>query len=76
LREAPRRALRQAAESQRAERDASQAAYRMTHGGAHPLDLTLAPLAERQLEDSGSQLPDPGRRSATVVELDTVAQAP
>ena len=41
---------------------------------AHPLDLALAALAQRDLQDAGLELAHLGRRGHAVVELDALAQ--
>jgi len=41
---------------------------------AHPPDLALAALVDRQLERVRGQAPDPGGRGRTVVELDAVPE--
>src|SRR5690242_12220765 len=72
--EPPHVALAQVAEAQRAERDPLQVGDRMADGRTHPLDLALAALAQRELQDAGPQLAHAGRRGHAVVELYAFAQ--
>src|SRR4051812_20533415 len=74
-REQPRLPLRQATELQRAERDAPQRQHAMADGLAHPLDLALAPLADRQLEHGRAHLAHLRRRGLAVLEDHALAQA-
>src|SRR5207244_2209426 len=50
---------------------AMETADGMADGLAHPLDLVLAPLVERQLDRRGPEEPGLRRRRKAVVELDT-----
>src|SRR3954454_22796486 len=74
--QAPVGALGEVVETQRTEAHALQRADAVADGLAHPLDLVVAALVDRQLEHAGLELADPGRRRAAVLEVDTLAQRP
>jgi hypothetical protein len=60
----------QLAQLERAECDSFEALDRMADRLAHPLDLTLASLVDRDLECVGGEAADLGRRGVTVFQLD------
>jgi len=47
----------------------------MAHRLAHPFDLVLAPLVDRQLDPAAAELPDARRRRRPVVQLDPLLEA-
>src|SRR3954469_547401 len=67
-------ARRQASRLEPGVADALEPAHRMTDRVAHPADLAVAALVERQLETAGRQAADARGRGRAVVQLDAGAQ--
>src|SRR3954451_14500876 len=67
-------AHRQAADAQRAERGPLELEDRVPDGLEHALDLPLAPLVDRELDHTGTDLADLRGGGQAVVEQDALAQ--